>query len=159
MYEIKKNQMHDIIERYKARLVRNTHVEGLDFLETFAPVAKIVTIRTLLYVAARKWKVHKMDVHNAFLHRDLQEEVYIKLPPGFSHGNEGKVCCRQKSLYGLKQESRCWFAKLTSALKQRSFQLLYSDYSLFIYSVADIFLCVLVYVADFIIMGNNLHAL
>lgn len=97
-----------------------------------------------------------MDVHNAFLHGDLEEEVYMKMPPGFQKGEEGKVCHLRKSLYGLKQGPRCWFAKLTSALKKFGFKQSYSDYSLFTYIKGDRSLRVLVYVDDLIIAGNDL---
>lgn len=81
IYKTKK-KFGESIECYKAQLVilENTQVKGLDYNETFAPVAKMVIVWTLLHIAAaRKWKVHQMDSHNAFLHGDLQEEVYMKL--------------------------------------------------------------------------------
>ena len=70
------------MERYKTLLVilGNHQVEGIDYTETFAPVAKMVTVRTfLVFAASQNWEVHQMDVHNTFLHGDLQEEVHMKL--------------------------------------------------------------------------------
>ncbi|XP_010484894.1 PREDICTED: uncharacterized protein LOC104763183 [Camelina sativa] len=94
------------LQRYKARLVvlGNHQSEGLDYNETFTPVAKMVTVRIFLQqVASFNWEVHQMDVHNAFLHGDLDEEVYMKFPPGFQSSNPNKVLRLRKSLYGLKQ--------------------------------------------------------
>ncbi|KAK2976864.1 hypothetical protein RJ640_009315 [Escallonia rubra] len=159
VYKIKYNS-DGTVERNKALLVifGNHEIEGIDYTDTFAPVAKMVTVRAFLAVAAsKKWELHKMDVHNAFLHGDLQEEVYMKLPPGFRVTIPGKVCRLRKSLYGLKQAPRCWFAKLSAALKEYGFQQSYSDYSLFTLQRGVVQVNVLVYVDDLIIFGNN-HA-
>ena len=83
------------IERHKSRLVGcgNRQVGGEDYDETFASVVKMTTVRSLLSLfAAKGWEVHQMDVHNAFFHGDLEEEVYMRLPQGFTHSDPRKVC-------------------------------------------------------------------
>lgn len=157
VYKIKYKPNEDI-ERYKARLVAKgfTQVEGEDFHDTFAPVAKLVTVRTLLAVATKNnWLIHQLDVNNAFLHGDLHEEVYMKIPQGFSKENETRVCRLRKSLYGLKQASRNWYQKFTTALLGLGFCSSKSDHSLFIYRKDGIFIASLIYVDDVIITGND----
>jgi hypothetical protein len=129
VYKVK-HKFDGTVERYKARLVilGNHQVEGVDYKEKHL---RMVTVRTILAVAAvKKWELHQMDVHSAFLHGDLQEEVFMKPPPGFHTMRPGIVCKLHKSLYGLKQAPRCWFAKLSTALKGYGFkQYLITHYS------------------------------
>ena len=88
------------IERHKARLVAKGFTqqqEGVDYLDTYSPVAKLI-----------------MDVNNAFLHAELDEEVYMKIPEGLStRGASNMACKHHKSIYGLKQSSRQWYAKFS----------------------------------------------
>lgn len=154
-------QFNGSVERYKARLVAlgNKQIAGDDYTETFAPVAKMSTVRIFLEVAsAHNWDVHQMNVHNAFLHGDVDEEVYMKPPPRFSSSG-GKVCKLLKSLYGLKQALRCWFANLSSALQKYGFSQSHSGYSLFFYSRNNVSIYVLVYVDDLIILANTTLAM
>nr|GFC22343.1 ribonuclease H-like domain-containing protein [Tanacetum cinerariifolium] len=98
------------LSRYKARLVANgsSQQQSIDVDDTFSPVVKPATIRTVLSLAvSRKWPIHQLDVKNAFLNGNLSETVYMHQPPGFTDPNH--VCLLQHSLYGLKQAPRAWF--------------------------------------------------
>jgi hypothetical protein len=109
------------IEKYKSRFVARgfSQVEGVDYDETFAPVARYTSIRAVISIAAEMgWKIHHMDVKTAFLNGLIEEEVYIEQPLGFEvPGRESHVCRLKKALYGLKTssqslvfEDRCLFA-------------------------------------------------
>lgn len=113
------------IERYKARLVAQgcTQRYGLDYEETFSPVVRFESVRSLIALGAQQGLIlHQMDVAIAFLHGELDEEVYMEQPEGFvKEGKEGLVCRLKRSIYGLKQSPRCWNHALDRRLKEIGF--------------------------------------
>ncbi|KAF5799967.1 putative RNA-directed DNA polymerase [Helianthus annuus] len=146
------------VERFKARLVAKgfNQREGLDFGETFSPVVKMVTVRSIIAVAVYfGWQLFQLDVDNAFLHGTISEDVYMKLPPGYYSKNETKVCKLVKSLYGLKQAPRKWNERLTNVLLGLGFVQSRCDHSLFIFSKDEITVYLLVYVDDIVVTGNS----
>lgn len=123
-------------------------------MNTFSPVAKLVTLKVLLaLVAIKGWSLSQLDVSNAFLHGDLQEEVYMSLPEGYGTGQgeylpPNPVCRIHKSFYGLRQASRQWFDKFSTLLRSEGFGQSQAYHSLFIKSSSGSFITVLVYVDD-----------
>ncbi|MDL1139919.1 reverse transcriptase domain-containing protein, partial [Yersinia pestis] len=145
--------------RNKARLVCKGYaqVEGIDFEETFAPVARLEAIRMFLALAAYKtFKVFQMDVKSAFLNGLLEEEVYIEQPDGFLISkNSDLVCKLKKALYGLKQAPRAWYARLDLYLRKIGFGKGLVDSNLYVKTELSKQLVVIVYVDDIIFGGND----
>ncbi|KAJ9562057.1 hypothetical protein OSB04_007217 [Centaurea solstitialis] len=145
------------VERYKARLVAKGYSQqyGLDYDETFAPVAKMTTVRTLIAVASiRQWKICQMDVKNAFLNGDLHEEVYMTPPPGVPH-KSGEVCRLRKALYGLKQAPRAWFENFSTVVTSLGFTPSNHDSALFVRCTGAGRILLSLYVDDMIITGDD----
>ncbi|KAL0559508.1 hypothetical protein IC582_004121 [Cucumis melo] len=129
-----KYKAHGTLDRHKARLVAKgfTQTYGIDYSETFSPVAKLNTIRVLLFVAVNKdWPLYQLDVKNVFLNEDPVEEVYMSPPLGFEAQFGQQVCKLQKSLYGLKQSLRAWFDRFTTFVKSQGYSQGHFDQTLF----------------------------
>jgi hypothetical protein len=122
------------LERYKARWVLRGFMQrpGIDFDETFSPVVKPATVRTVLSLAvSRNWPIHQLDVKNAFLHGTLSETVYCSQPSDFEDSTSPQHVCRlNKSLYGLKQAPRAWYSRFVTHLLSLGFIEAKSDTSL-----------------------------
>ncbi|KAI3441040.1 Protein kinase domain-containing protein [Psidium guajava] len=147
--------------RLKARLVAKGYAQqyGVDYFETFSPVAKMASVRLFISLASsHDWILHQLDVKNAFLNGYLDEEVYMEQPPGFvAQGESSKVCRLRRSLYGLKQSPRAWFGRFTTAVV-RDFGMKQSikDSSVFYHTSPTGCIYMVVYVDDIVITGSDL---
>lgn len=158
IYKLKKGA-DGKINRYKARLVARGFSQqyGRDYDETFSPVARMVTIRTVISLAASKgWKLWQLDVKNAFLYGELDRDIFMEQPPGFvSKKFPSHVCRLKKALYGLKQAPRAWYGKIAQYLDFCGFKSSSADPSLFIKKTSTVCTLLLLYVDDMIITGDN----
>lgn len=145
--------------RYKARLVAKgfTQIEGIDYQETFSPVARFESIRMLLAIAALEdWEIEALDVKTAFLYGELDEEIYMEQPEGFvEKGTENHVCLLKKAIYGLKQASRTWNIKIHNTLIELGFDRIHSDAGVYVYRQQGGNLILILYVDDIFPIGNS----
>jgi hypothetical protein len=159
----RKFKVDGTVEKFKARLVAKgfKQKEGLDYFDTYAHVARIATIRTLIALASiYNFEIHQMDVKTAFLNGELEEEIYMHQPEGFVMPNhERKVCKLIKSLYGLKQAPKQWHEKFDKAVVANGFKIHNSDkcvYSKF-HKNQGVIICL--YVDDMLIFGTNFESI
>ena len=130
-----------------------SQVEGVDYNETFAPMAKYSSIRAMIFVVAEMgWTIHQMDVKTTFLNGFLQEEVYLEQPQGFEvYERDSHVCRLKKALYGLKQAPRAWYYEIDSYLLLIGFRKSEADTNLYYIVVGGVPLILLLYVDDLFI--------
>jgi hypothetical protein len=153
---------HDVdgsTKKYKARFVARgfSQKEGIDYEETFTPVARYTSIRTIITLAAKmKWKLHQMDVKTAFLNGFIKEEVYIEQPQGFEvEDKRSHVCRLKKSLYGLKQAPRAWYGYIDSFLTSLGFTKNKADSNLYFKIMNNEIIILLLYVDDLFLTGKK----
>jgi hypothetical protein len=154
-----KQDEHGVVTRNKARLVAKGYAQvvGLDFEETFAPVARLECIRILLaYAAHHSFRLFQMDVKSAVLNGPIKVEVYVEQPPGFEDERyPDHVCKLSKALYGLKQAPRAWYECLIDFLIANAFKVGKADPTLFTKTCdGDLFVCQ-IYVDDIIFGSTN----
>jgi hypothetical protein len=146
--------------RNKAHLVAQgfSQVEGLDFGETFAPIAHLEAIRILLaFATSKRFKHYQIDVKNSFLNGVIQEKVFVRQPPGFKNPKyPNRVYKFSKTLYGLKQAPQAWYARLKTFLLEHGYVMGSVDKTIFTLKYGNDFLLVQIYVDD-IFFGGSSH--
>jgi hypothetical protein len=147
------------VEKFKARFVAKgfSQKEGVDYDETFAPVARYTSIRAVISIAAEMgWKIHQMDVKTTFLNGIIEEEVYIEQPEGFEvQGRDSHVCRLKRALYGLKQAPRAWYSRIDNYLQGMGFTKSEADSNLYYIIVGGEPLILVLYVDDLFLTGSE----
>ena len=147
------------IEKHKARFVTRgfSQKEGINYEETFAPVARYTSIRTIMALVAKtEWKLHQMDVKTTFLNGVTEEEVYIKQPQGFEvEEKKTHVCKMKKDLYGLKQAPRAWYGRIDSFLTSLGFTKSKADLNIYFKVMDDVLVILFLYVDVLFLTGNE----
>lgn len=158
-YKVKRDA-NDNVLRYKARLVAKGYSqrEGIDYKETFSPVARYDSIRIILSIAAQeKLILRQFDINTAFLNGEIEETIFMKQPEGFSDGTN-RVCKLLKSLYGLKQSSRCWNIRFTNFLEKHKLKATQADPCIFI-SEGEERIILAIYIDDGLIAAQNQYSI
>ncbi|KAK8681085.1 hypothetical protein V6N13_053492 [Hibiscus sabdariffa] len=159
----KKIDMDGNVQTYKGRLVAKgfRQIHGVDYDETFSPVAMFKSIRILLAVAAfHDYEIWQMDVKTTFLNGKLEEDVYMTQPEGFvTPENAGKVCKLQRSIYGLKQASRSWNLRFNEAIQEFGFIRNEDEPCVYKKFSGSIVSFLILYVDDILIIGNDIPTL
>ena len=159
----RKTDMDGKLHTYKARLVakgfKQTH--GIDYDETFSPVAMLKSIRILIAIVAYyDYEIWQMDVKTAFLNGNLLEDVYMTQPEGFVQSKDSnKVCKLQRSIYGLKQASRSWNLRFDESVKEFGFIKNEDEPCVYKKSSGSIIVFLVLYVDDILLIGNDVPTL
>ncbi|KAL9250769.1 Retrovirus-related Pol polyprotein from transposon RE1-like protein [Drosera capensis] len=160
VYKIK-TESDDTVERHKAQQIARDFTQdySIDYEETFAPIVRITSVRSLFAVAAvRHWDLFQMDAKNAFLNGYLFEKVYMKPPPGYDHP-PNKVCRLRIALYDVKQALRAWYSKFHSTLRQLDFTTSSYDSVLLIKKSSAGIILLLLYVDDMVITDDDISSI
>lgn len=149
------------VDKFKARVVAvgSSQVHGLDYYETFSPVIKLASLRTLLALGnEERMHMRQLDVKTAYLHGELEEEVYMEPPPGCPNVSSN-VCKLNKAIYGLKQAGRTWYRTLDKILKAQGYKRLESDNCVYVLDRNTTKVILGVYVDDILLLATSKRAL
>ena len=158
----KKTNMEGNVITYKARLVAKGYrkKQGVDYDETFSPVAMLKSIRILLAIAAHyDYEIYKMDEKTTFLNGNLTEEVYMTQPEGFKSRSGSKVCKLQRSIYGLKQASASWNIRFDETIKEFGFSQNLDEPCVYKKTSGSAVVFLVLYVDDILLIGNDVSVL